>query len=120
MYKYMGDDLKTLKLDEAPLRDTVHGVEARLLYDEETAQAIQLRLKPGEALRRHITPTDVFFLVLEGTGIVEVGDEKQEVGANTIIDSPAGIPHCWYNESDADLRVLVVKAPRPTAAAKLL
>jgi quercetin dioxygenase-like cupin family protein len=112
--------LKTLKLDEAPLRDTVHGIEARLLYDEVSAQAIQLRLKPGESLRRHITPTDVFFLVLEGTGVVEVGDEKQEVSANTLIDSPAGIPHCWYNESDDILRVLVVKAPRPTAAAKLL
>ncbi len=112
--------MKTVKLDEAPLKETVHGIEARLLYNEETAQAIYLRLKPGEALRRHITPTDVFFLVLEGTGIVEVGDEKQEVCANTLIDSPAGIPHCWYNESDDVLRVLVVKAPRPTSAAKLL
>lgn len=112
--------MKTLNLDEAPLKENPHGVEAKLLHDESAVQAIHLRLKPGEALRRHITPVDVFFFVLAGTGVVEVGDEKREVGADTIIDSPADIPHCWYNDSDEELRVLVVKAPRPRAAAKLL
>ena len=97
-----------------------HGVDARQLYDRESALVVHIKLKPGEALRRHITPTDVFFYVLEGRGIVEVGDEKQEVGPDNLIESPSGIPHCWYNESDKDLRVLVVKAPRPTESTRLL
>jgi hypothetical protein len=32
-----------------------------------------------------------------------------------LIDSPKGIPHCLYNESNADFRVLVVKTPSPSA-----
>ena len=92
----------------------------RKIYDTKNAQAFHISLKPGESLKRHITPVDVFFYVLEGKGIVEIGDEKNEVGADTLIESPAKILHCWYNESNEILRILVVKVPRPTEATKLL
>jgi mannose-6-phosphate isomerase-like protein (cupin superfamily) len=62
----------------------------------------------------------VFFYVLEGTGIVEIGDEKKEVKKDTSIDSPAKMAHCWYNESNEILRVLVVKTPNPHEKAKIL
>jgi len=62
----------------------------------------------------------VIFCVLEGTGIVEVGEEKTEVGPDTLVDSPAKIPHCWYNESGETLRFLVMKVPRPTGPTKVL
>lgn len=52
--------------------------------------------------------------------MVEIGDEKREVGADTLIDSPARIPHCWYNEGEANLAFLVVKVPRPKESIKLL
>lgn len=97
-----------------------HKVKAARLYDSEHAQAIHITLEPGESLKKHITPVDVFFYVLEGKGIVEIGAEKKEVGPDTLINSPAKIPHCWYNQSERVFRVLVVKAPRPTEATKLL
>jgi mannose-6-phosphate isomerase-like protein (cupin superfamily) len=108
------------KVADAPVHQNPHGIDARKLYDYEHAQVVALTLQPGEQLKKHITPVDAIFFVLEGTGIVEVGDEKEEVGANTLIDSPAKIPHCWYNESDAVLRVLVVKVPRQEGPSKIL
>ena len=62
----------------------------------------------------------MFFYVLEGSGVVEIGDEKKEVGPNTLIESPAKILHCWYNESNENLRVLVIKAPKPTKPSNFL
>lgn len=112
--------MKITRVSDAPVQPNPHGVDARKLYDSPHAQAVVLTLQPGEQLKRHITPVDAIFFVLEGTGIVEVGDEKEEVGANTLIDSPAKIPHCWYNRSDAVLRVLVVKVPRQVEPSKLL
>jgi len=97
-----------------------HGVDTRKLYDTEHAQVMHLTLKPGEQLKRHITAVDVFFYVLEGKGIVEVGEEKKEVGPDTLIDSPAKIPHCWYNRGSETLRILVTKVPRPTESTKVL
>ncbi|AIS32913.1 cupin domain-containing protein [Methanobacterium formicicum] len=109
-----------VQMENTPVADTPHKVDVRKLYDTENATTVHITLQPGESLKKHITPVDVFFYVLEGTGIVEIGDEKKEVGKDTLIDSPARIPHCWYNESENVLRFLVVKVPRPTTETKLL
>jgi len=97
-----------------------HGVQASKIYDTENAQLVHITLQPGESLKKHVTPVEVLFYVLEGKGIIEIGEEKQEAGPDMLIESPARIPHCWYNESDSIFRVLVVKVPRPTEQTKLL
>ena len=97
-----------------------HHVDARKIYESLHAMAVVITLKPGEALKKHITPVDVFFYVLEGTGVVEIGDEKQTVGKDMLVESPARVPHRWTNESTAVFRVLVVKVPKPTEETKLL
>ncbi|MCK5029007.1 MAG: cupin domain-containing protein [Bacteroidales bacterium] len=112
--------MKTIKYTEAEARPNPHGVDARNIYDGEHAIMTHILLQPGEQLKRHITPVDAIFYVLEGTGIVEVGEEKLEVTKDTLIESPAKIPHCWYNKSDQILRVLVTKVPKPTGPTKLL
>lgn len=112
--------MKIIKIDEAGNTKNPHNILAYKIYDTENAQVIHITLNPGESMKRHITPVDVFFYVIEGTGIVEIGEEKKEVKQDTLIESPANILHCWYNESDEVLRVLVVKVPRPTEATKLL
>jgi quercetin dioxygenase-like cupin family protein len=105
--------MEITRLDETQPSKNPHGVETKKLYDHENALAVHVMLKPGEKLRRHITPVDVMFYVLEGEGVVEIGDEKQVVTKDTAIHSPAKIVHCWYNESDKPLKVLVLKTPRP-------
>ena len=112
--------MKITKVADAARNDNPHKVDARKLYDSEHTQVVHITLQAGESLKRHITPVDVIFYVLEGVGIVEVGDEKREVTIDTLIESPAGIPHCWYNESQNILRVLVCKVPRLEKATKIL
>jgi quercetin dioxygenase-like cupin family protein len=97
-----------------------HHVDARRIYDSPLAMAVVITLKPGESLKKHMTPVDVFFYVLEGTGVVEIGNERQTVGKDMLVESPARIPHRWINESGSVFRVLVVKVPRPTEETKLL
>ena len=77
-------------------------------------------LQPGEALKLHITPVDVFFYVLEGHGIVEIGDEQEEISTDTLTISPARILHRLPIESDTLFRVLVVKTPRSTQPIRIL
>ena len=108
-----GVKMKIKRLEETPVMPTAHNVDARNLYDTPDAMVTVITLKPGQSLKRHITPVDVAFYVLEGRGIVEIGEEKEEVSKDTLIESPKDIPHCWSNESDADLRFMVIKAPKP-------
>ena len=112
--------MKTVDAKSVPPMENPHGVNAGRIYDTQHAQVVHITLNPGESLKKHITPVDVFFYVLEGTGVVEIGDEKKEVGADTLVDSPARIPHCWCNEGNSLLRFLVVKVPRPTESTRLL
>jgi mannose-6-phosphate isomerase-like protein (cupin superfamily) len=79
-----------------------------------------MTLQPGETLKPHITPVDVFFFILEGSPDVRVGDETITVEANSLVDSPKGIIHCLSNNSQSIARILVVKAPKPVAQSKLL
>jgi quercetin dioxygenase-like cupin family protein len=111
-------DLRTV--GELPKEKNPHGVDVRKLYDTENAMIVHITLQPGEGLKRHITPVDVAFYVLEGHGVVEIGEERKECGPDTLIESPARIPHRWTNESDALFRVLVIKVPRPTETTRLL
>ena len=104
----------TKKLSEVEIMDNAHGVDARNLYNTDEAMITVITLEPGQSLKRHITPVNVAFYVLEGTGLVEIGDEKMEVAKDTLVESPKDIVHCWYNESSNPLKFMIVKAPKPT------
>lgn len=112
--------MKCTRVSEIASQPNPHHVDARKIYDTTNAVAVVITLQPGEALKRHATPVDVFFYVLEGTGIVEIGQEREAVTKDTLVESPARIPHRWINESNSVFRVLVVKVPRPTEETKLL
>lgn len=105
---------------DQPVKTTPHQVDVRQLYDKTDAQAMHILLRPGEQLKPHITPVDVFFYVLEGTPEILIGKEKTEVQADSLVESPKDIVHCLYNNSTNITRILVVKAPRPTSSSKLL
>ncbi len=110
----------TKKHSETEIMKTPHGVDARNLYSTDHAMITIITLQPGEALKRHATPVDVAFYVLEGVGIVEIGEEKQEVTKGTLVESPKNLVHCWYNDSSEVLQFMVVKTPKPTSKSTFL
>jgi len=61
-----------------------------------------------------------YFFVLYGTGVVEIGEEKETAGKNSLIESPKDIPRCWYNRSNAPLRFIVIKVPKPEKPTKFI
>jgi len=101
--------MNIIEVQKTKVAPNPHGVDVRKMFENDKVQVVHITLKPGEQLKKHMTPGDVLFYVLEGTGVVEIGDEKKEVGPDTLIDSPAKIPHCWYNQSTGTLRVLLLK-----------
>jgi len=112
--------MKAAKYTEFPEKDNPHKVSVRVIYDHDHGQAIVISLKRGETLKKHITPVDVMFYILEGTGKVEIGDEIKEVSKDTVIESPARIPHRLFNETSPEFRFLVLKMPKPVNTTKML
>ena len=112
--------MKIVDVKNSPVIETVHKIKASKIYDSEHALAVHITLEVGEQLKPHITPVDVFFYVLEGAPTIEVGNEKNIVSADSLVESPAKIPHCIYNNTEQRARILVVKIPKPVSETKLL
>src|SRR5690554_2713820 len=112
--------MKIVKVSDTNIKETPHKLDVRELYSKETAQAVHIELQPGESLKPHKTPVDVFFYVLEGTPDVFIGEDKQRVEQDSLVESPQNITHYFANNTETKVRVLVVKAPKPTEQTKLL
>jgi mannose-6-phosphate isomerase-like protein (cupin superfamily) len=75
--------MKVVEIINIPPSPTPHGIETMKFHENDFVKAVHIALRPGEKLKKHITAVDVFFYVLEGIGIIEIGDERKEVGKDT-------------------------------------
>ena len=114
--------MKIIELENVPSADTPHKVLVRKLLAFKHATFVHIELKPGESLKKHITPVDACFYVIEGNGNVEIGDEIKEVKKDDLIFSPAKIVHRLFNSenSEANFKFLVIKTPTPENKTKVL
>lgn len=64
------------------------------------------KIPPGETLRRHRHVQPEVYYVLEGTGVVEIGNKKQAVGAGTAIFIPGNAIHCFTNTGTSILKFI--------------
>lgn len=83
------------------------------VYDAPEGEIVYMNLEPGAVIASHVTPVNVAFYILEGNATLEIGSEKQVFPADSVVESPKDIPHAVYNESDALVRLLVIKMPKP-------
>ena len=100
--------IKTLQVAE---KDNPHKVSVRMLHETEHVQVVYITLLPGEALKTHVTPVDASFYILEGQGIVEIGQERAPVVAGDLLPSAKGIPHRLVNDGEQAFAFLVIKTP---------
>ncbi|HUX52805.1 MAG TPA: cupin domain-containing protein [Williamwhitmania sp.] len=107
--------MKITKYQEQPKKDNPHMIDVRDLYNKESAQATLMTLKPGESLKPHKTPVDVFFFIVDGLPTIHIGDESEVCGATALIESPKNIVHYISNDSKEPALILVVKAPNPSS-----
>ena len=112
--------MKIIDIKDVQISDTPHKVDVKKLMKFEHAMIVHIELKPGEAVKKHITPVDVNFYVLEGEGVIEIGKEREKITKDQLIFSPAKIAHQLMNESDKNFRFLVIKTPTPTTETKIL
>ena len=84
------------------------------LWQGETVMVGLNCLEPGQVQKPHAHQgADKFYLVLEGTGLFVVGDEKKTASVGELIIAPAGVEHGVSNGGDGRLTVLVSISPPP-------
>ncbi len=76
------------QLQDIPIETNVRGVDSRVLVDHKDAIIKQLILKRCEKIPPHKVPVEVTFFVLEGEGIISIGDERYDVKPWSVVTCP--------------------------------
>lgn len=78
----------------------------------ETTFAFETNSKPGQYVPVHIHPTqDEFILVQEGELDLKLDGEWVKAKEGDLVRMPKGIPHGYFNKSDAPCRALFWVSP---------
>lgn len=112
--------MKITKYHDQEVKSTPYWIDAREMYNKESAQVMLMALKPGESLKSHKTPVDVLFFIVEGRPTIHIGDESEVCEADSLVESPANILHFISNNADNVARILIVKMPPPKNLNKVL
>jgi quercetin dioxygenase-like cupin family protein len=76
----------------------------------EALEVLELEIMPGSALKPHDMPCKVAFFVIEGVGTFTYGEKTETAKPGDMIHVDPGKPRFWANNSDAPLKVLVIKS----------
>jgi mannose-6-phosphate isomerase-like protein (cupin superfamily) len=103
-----------LEDDEFHSAENVRILEAWNVSEDPAVSIARARLAPGQATEVHVlSQTTERYLVLRGTGRVEVGKlPPTEVGPGDIVLIPAGTPQRIRNPGDEDLVFYCICTPR--------
>jgi mannose-6-phosphate isomerase-like protein (cupin superfamily) len=95
------------------------GADAAMLLDSRELQGMlffaQSVIPPGQAIEVHADPFEEIYYILSGSGIMQVGADRERVGPGDAVWIPAGAPHGLENDGPGKLAHLVAAA-RPHAA----
>jgi quercetin dioxygenase-like cupin family protein len=100
---------------EVPEAQNPMGLSVRHLHETSHVMLSLLTLEPGQAVPPHSAPVDVVFYVTEGSPVVQIEGESEQVGPNTLIPSAKGLHHAFRNDGDAPVRILIIRTPSPNA-----
>jgi quercetin dioxygenase-like cupin family protein len=87
------------------------GVEATPLHVDARGVVAEVALKPNATIAPHSNPNLAYFLVIEGGGFVQVGDERARVAAGEGVVWPPDVVHSAWTELTPMRAIVVEFAP---------
>jgi quercetin dioxygenase-like cupin family protein len=95
------------------------GVSGQGIHTDVRGSIAELAFAPHASIAAHTNPNTTYFVVIEGGGFVEVGDEESRVAAGEAIVWPPNVPHAARTDLTA-MRALVVEFAGSPSDARLL
>ena len=100
----------SMNLDTVQIRESYDNVLIKKLNSDKNASTFLIFIKKEVKLHKHRTHSETI-IVLEGTGIMNLGDKRFEVKKGDVIFVPENTPHSVSVTSDIPLKVLSNQAP---------
>lgn len=108
--------MKILRRQSAPRYTRSEGITSFLLASPRTTDGLQLtttlvEIEPGGEQRLHSHMPEQVYFILEGSGLMTVAGETEEVLAGDCILVPSGAAHGLLNTGSIVLRYFSAAAP---------
>ena len=103
--------MKIVKPEEAPKLETVRGRQGVILVVGERAMMMKLTVEPGIPTPPHAHPHEQIGHLLQGEGILYVGDESRRISAGTSFWIPPETPHNFDAAGDAPAVLIEAFSP---------
>src|SRR5262245_5698751 len=108
--------MHVLKKETASRYQRPEGITSDQLASPRTSSAEHLTttlavIQPGGEQRIHSHRPEQVYFILEGSGLMTVGDEKQRVGPGDCVFIPCDQPHGLKNDGGVTLRYFSAAAP---------
>ena len=84
------------------------GVGAQVIHSDARGHVAELAFARHAAIEPHSNPNTTLFVVIEGGGFVQVGDERARVAAGEAVTWPAGVVHAASTDV-SEMRAIVVE-----------
>jgi quercetin dioxygenase-like cupin family protein len=84
------------------------GVAGQVIHADARGSVSELAFARHGSIEPHTNPNTTWFVVIEGGGMVEVGDERARVAAGEAVLWPADVPHAAWAEL-SEMRAIVVE-----------
>lgn len=98
--------MKSIHPDYAPGFAAAQGIATDLLLSNESVTFIHAALKPGQRLFKPTVLSELYFYVLKGGGVMEIGDERLPLSEGMLVQSPTRFPQTVCNDGSEPLELL--------------
>ncbi len=88
------------------------GVAGQVIHADARGTVSELAFARRASVEPHSNPNTAWFIVIEGGGMVTVGEERARVAAGEAVLWPAGVVHAAWTEI-SEMRALVVELAGP-------
>jgi quercetin dioxygenase-like cupin family protein len=93
------------------------GLTGQVIHSDASGVVAELAFSRGGRIEPHANPNACWFIVIEGGGWVQVGDERTRVAAGDAIAWPPDLPHGAWTET-SEMRAFVVEFSTGSGAAQ--
>jgi mannose-6-phosphate isomerase-like protein (cupin superfamily) len=102
-------------IDPAKVQPRVNdGISGRPLLNKDTPTDTlnigHMTMDPGAQQRPHAHEDEEAWIVLEGSGVVRLGDIEHPISQGMVAYAPAGTVHCFKNTGSVPLAVVFIHA----------
>jgi len=91
------------------------GVAGQVIHADARGTVSELAFARHGSIEPHSNPNTTWFVVIEGGGLVQVGEERARVAAGEAVLWPADVPHAAWAEL-SEMRAIVVELSGPDDA----